>query len=82
MASLKEASELIEGLAVVKKAIEKELADGFQWQEDIPAILETLAESDAVKVAFEGIEKVLPELQGASLFEKISLVVKLVRALM
>ena len=82
MASVKEAQELIAGLAVVKKAIEKELADGFQWQEDIPEILETLAESEAVKVAFEGIEAVLPELQDASLFDKISLVVKLVRELL
>jgi len=82
MASVQETKELIAALAVVKKSIEKELADGFQWQEDIPAVLETLAGSEAVKVAFEGIENVLPELKEASLFDKVSLVISLVRELL
>jgi riboflavin biosynthesis pyrimidine reductase len=82
MASVQETKELIAALAVVKKSIEKELADGFQWQEDVPAVLETLAESEAVKVAFEGIENILPELKDASLFDKISLVISLVRELL
>lgn len=80
MPGIKETQELIAGLGEVKKVVQAELGDGFQWQEDIPDILEKLASSEKVKTAIEGTELLIPELKDLSLPEKFQLVVSLVKA--
>jgi hypothetical protein len=80
MATIKETLELIEGLKAVKKIVESELGDGFQWQEDISGVIAKAQESEAVKVAIDGIAEVYPELQDLDLSEKFSLAFALIKA--
>lgn len=81
MPGIEESRELILALGEVKKIIMAELADGFQFTEDVPAIVVKLEQSKAVASAIEGIEHVLPELKDLSLAEKVSLVVTLIKAM-
>jgi hypothetical protein len=82
MASIKETLELIEGLKAVKKIVEEELGDGFQWQEDISDIITKSQQSEAVKAAIDGISEVYPELKDLDLSEKFSLAFALLKAVL
>jgi len=80
MASIKETLELIEGLKDVKRIVEAELGDGFQWKEDIADGVKKAQESDAIKAAIDGISEVYPELQDLDWSEKASLAFALIKA--
>jgi hypothetical protein len=80
MTGIKETQELIAGLSELKKVLVEELSDGFQWQEDIPAVLEKLQSSEKAKAALEGADQILPELKDLDLGEKFSLVISLIKA--
>jgi hypothetical protein len=80
MATIKETLELIEGLKTVKKIVESELGDGFQWQEDIQSGIAKAQESEAVKAAIDGIAEVYPELQDLDWSEKFSIAFALIKA--
>ena len=80
MASIKKTLELIEGLKAVKKIVEAELGDGFQWQEDISSGIVKAQESEPIKAAIDGIAEVYPELQDLDWSEKASLAFALIKA--
>ena len=84
MAGIQETVDVIEAVGVLKKVLVKHLADGFQVTDIVKIVEELLSNEQAKKEigeAITGIEKVLPELQELSWAEKISLIQKIMTAI-
>lgn len=84
MAGIQETVDVIEAVGVLKKVLVKHLADGFQVTDIVKIVEELLSNEQAKKEigeAIAGIEKVLPELQDLSWAEKISLIQKIMTAI-